>query len=406
MLNNFLNKLTFRRNFWQTASFSQIGELYISRLMRSVAVNLGSAFMSVYMLKNGYSITAVAVFWASYFGIKMILTMPLAQMIAMIGAKKAIIISNLLYVPAMISFMFLVEAGWWAIGIAVVFQAISTSLYDVSYMISFSRLKSSSSAGKQVAIMDIVEKAARGLSPLLGGLLAMFVDPRAAIGASILFFVIAAWPMTRSADTMTTGFRLAPKNFPWKLASRSLLVELPIGFDIFASGSAWSIFLASVIFTAGGDRVYAELGLLTTLILLVSIVSAHAYGKLIDRKAGGQLLFWTALANVFIHLFRAFVRTPVAAIGSNAANEVATTGYSMAVTRGLLDVADNSGYRVFYVGMLYTAIYTGATIGALSFAAIIYTASHPQVGFTIFYLLTAAVVSFIMLAKYRIYKPA
>ena len=280
-----------RRHFWRFASFSEVAELYAARIMRTIAINLGAAFMSVYMLKNGYSIVAVSLFWAAYFGFKMLVALPLAQLIAMIGAKKAILISNFLYIPSMIAFIFLPELGMWALIITGVFQTTSAALYDMGYTINFSRIKSADHAGHQVAVMNIAEKVAKGISPLLGGLLAMFVDPRASIAVSTIFFVLAAWPLMRTKDSMTTGFHLAPKGFPWKMARQSLYMQLPIGFDIYASGNAWSIFLASLIFTASGNQVYAELGALTSLILLVSLASTHMYGTLIDKHAGGQLLF-------------------------------------------------------------------------------------------------------------------
>lgn len=402
MVKEILLSLYKRRNFWRFANFSEVAELYTARVLRTIAMNVGAAFMSVYMLKNGYSIVAISLFWAAYFGLKVVTSLPLAQIIAIIGAKKAIIISNFLYIPSMIAFIFLPELGIWALLIAGVSQSTSAALYDMGYLVNFSRVKNTDQAGRQVAIMNIAEKIAKGVSPLLGGLLAMFFDPRASIAVSTLFFIFASWPLMRTKDSMTTGFKLAPKGFPWKMAGQSLFMQLPIGFDVYASGSAWSLFLASLIFTANGNQVYAELGALTSLILLVSLASTHMYGKLIDKHAGGQLLFWTAAGNVIVHVFRALARTPAMAVGTNAANEVMATGYSMAFMRGMFDVADRSGYRVFYVGMSQMMANAGATLAALLLAGVMMVFTV-QGGFTIFYLATAAVVSLILLTRFRIY---
>ena len=67
MAKDILVKLFRRRHFWRFASFSEVGELYTARLMRTIAVNVGAAFMSVFMLKNGYSVVTVSIFWAVYF---------------------------------------------------------------------------------------------------------------------------------------------------------------------------------------------------------------------------------------------------------------------------------------------------------------------------------------------------
>lgn len=357
------------------------------------------------MLKTGYSIVAVSLFWAIYFGIKVVIALPLAQIIAHIGAKKGIMISNFLYMPSMIAFMFLSQFGLMALVVVAIFQSTSAALYNMSYNINFSRVKSSENAGRQVAVMNIAEKIAKGVTPLIGGLIAMYFDPRISIGVSAVFFAFAGWPLMRSGDSMTTGFSLAPKGFPWHKVRSSLVAQVPVGFNTYASDSAWSIFLVSLIFTASGDKVYAELGALTSLILLVSLASTHMYGKLIDRKAGGQLLVWAGLANVFVNIFRALVRTPVAAVGVNAVNEVTTTGYSMAMARGVFDDADRSKYRVFYIGMVEVMANAGATAAALALALVI-SLLRVEHGFMAFYLLTAVVVSLIMLTKFKIYAKA
>lgn len=405
MVKEIVKNILERRHFWRFASFSEVADLYMVRIMRTIGINVGAVFMSVYMLQNGFSVVQVSLFWAAYFGLKAILSLPMAQIIANIGAKKAIVISNILYIPAMIVFIFLPQIGIWALAATCLFQVLSTSLYDIGYLVNFSRVKSVEKAGSQVAAMNITEKVAKAISPLIGGLVAMFFDPRISMAISAIFFVFASWPMIRVPDSMQKGFRLVPKDFPWKLARRSLCIEFPMGFDSYSSSSAWSIFLVCLVFTASSNQVYGQVGAVTSLVLIVSILSTHLYGKLIDERHGGRLLFVSAIGNIAIHLLRVVSRTPLAAVGTNAANEVVSTGYAMAVMRGVFDVADQSGYRVFYIAMTQVAANIGNTISALILAGTIAVAGLSE-GFTLFYIITAAVVSLIALSKFRIYKTA
>ncbi len=404
MFKNIITTIT-AKHFWRTASFSEIGNLHMARLMRIIAINLGAALMSVYMLKIGYSIVFISLFWAAYFIFKSIIMLPLAQLIATIGARKSILVSNILYIPSMISLIYLPEYGMSMLIVNLTFQAVSATLYDLGYLVGLSRLTRGGDAGREVAKMNIAEKIARGLSPLIGGLVAMFFDPRASIIASIVFFIIASWPLVYTIDSMTTGFKLAPSGFPWRKTLRSVLVQVPMGFDYYASTTAWSLFLAVIIFNSTGNQIYAELGAITSLILLISLISAYAYGRLIDRKAGGQLLIWTAMGNVAANLFRVFVRTPVAAIGTNAVHEVVSTGYSMAYTRGMLDIANNTGYRVFYIAMTQLASNLGAGLGALLLAIAIWPLGTAD-GFTVFYVATAVIVVGIGFVRFSVYKNA
>lgn len=403
MLKQFFKNIFLRRRLWRFSSFSEIGELYAVRMMRTIGFYVGASFLSVYMFKEGYSIVSISLFWAAHYAFKVLLMLPLAQLIANIGPNRAIILSNFIYIPAMVLFVFLAELGFWALLVSAFLQSISSALFHMGYTISFSRVKNPEKAGRQVAAMNIAEKVAKGISPLIGGLLAMFFDPRASILASVVFFLLAAWPLVYAKDTMKTGFKLYSHKFPWKEAKSSLVAQFPLGFDIYASGTAWSVFLASLIFTASSNQVYAELGALTSLILGVSLASTYVYGKLIDQKAGGQLLIWSAVGNIASDIFRALVRTPAMAVSTSATKEFVMTGYSMAFMRGMLDEADRSGFRVFYVGMANLVTNIGSLIAALILAGTV-ALLETKGGFTVFYLLSAAVASMLLLAKFRLYR--
>ncbi len=381
-----------------------MGQLHVARLVRTIAINLGAGLIAVYMYKIGYSLVFISLFWVAYFMLKVVIMLPLAQLIASIGPRKSIIISNFLYVPSMIAFMFVEQYAMPMLVITVIFQTSSAALYDMGYLVGLSRLsRDSSRGGRAVAMMKIAETVAKGLSPLIGGILAMMFDPRASLVVSLLFFVLASIPLIKMVDSMKTGFRLAPRGFNWKQATQSLLVQIPIGFDYYASTTAWSLFLVVLIFASGGNEVYAKLGALTSLILVVSLVSAYAYGKLIDKKAGGQLLVWTAIGSVVSNLFRVFVRTPIAAIGTNAAHEMMATGYSMAYTRGMMDTANQTGYRVFYVAMTQLTVNLGAGLAALVLAVIIALLGD-SIGFSVFYAITSVVVIGIAFVRFSVYK--
>jgi hypothetical protein len=95
----------------------------------------------------------------------------------------------------------------------------------------------------------------------------------------------------------------------------------------------------------------------------------------------------------------------VAAIGTNAAHEVMSTGYSMAYMRGMIDVANHTGYRVFYIAMTQLTANLGAAIGALLLAGIIALLGSAT-GFSAFYIATAVVVTGIAFARFSVYKNA
>src|SRR5690606_35301784 len=134
-------------------------------------------------------------FWTLYCVYKIIVALPVAKYAATFGPKHGILLSNLLYIPALVVFSFVPRWGIPALIAVVAIQGVSATLYSVSHLIDFSKVKSLDHAGKEIAFMNIVEKIATGLSPLLGGLLALLAGPQVTIWVAAALFGLASLPL-------------------------------------------------------------------------------------------------------------------------------------------------------------------------------------------------------------------
>lgn len=403
MIHQLIHRLLLRRHFWRYASFSEISELYASRMMRMMAINMSAAFVSVFLYQNGYSVQFLAGYWALFFLLKVVIAMPAAKYAAMFGPKHGILLSNLLYIPSMILYAFVPDWGIPALVVTAILQAYSAVLYDLCYLIDFSKVKSIEHAGKEIAYMNIVEKIAKGLSPFIGGLLAFLVSPEATMVAAALLFAFSSVPLFKTGEPTKTRQKLVFRGFPWRIAWRSLVAESAIGFDAVASGTVWSLLVAIGILGTATNSVYAELGLLLSVVLLAAIAASHMYGRLIDRRRGGDLLKAAVVGNSLVHLTRPFVTSPVVVGSVNVANEIATTGYAMAFTRGMFDTADLSGHRITYLGWIEVVANLGAAIGGLVFWLLV-TYMGDIDGMRAIFFIAAPVVLIIMTPKFRIYQ--
>jgi MFS family permease len=404
MINQFIHRLLLRRHFWRHATFSEVAELYASRMLRMLAINMSASFVSVYLYQNGYSIPFIATYWVGFFLFKTIVALPAARYAATFGPKHGILLSNILYIPSMVIFAFVPEWGIPAIVIAGAMQGLSAALYDLCHLIDFSKVKSVDHAGKEIAYMYIVEKVATGLSPLIGGILAFVAGPQTTMLAAGLLFALAAFPLFKTGEPTPTGQKLVFRDFPWKLAWRSLVAETAIGFDGLASSSAWSLLVAvSVLGIHADNQVYAQLGALLSVVLLAALAASYVYGTLIDRKRGRELLRIAVISNSLVHLTRPFVGSAQVVAGVNAANEAATTGYAMSFLRGMFDTADLSGHRITYLGCIEVALNFGAMLSAISVLLFI-LALGPIPGMKSFYFLVAAVALLIATPKFRLHR--
>ncbi len=393
-----------RRHFWRHASFSEIAELYSSRLLRMLAINIVASFMSIFLYQQGYGVIFIAAFWALVFAFRAVISLPAAALVARIGPKHGILLSNILFIPSMVAFALVSQYGPWMLAVVGFFQGISAVLYVISYNIDFSKVKSADHAGKEIAYMNIIEKITTGLSPLIGGVLAFFVGPEVVLAISAALFALAAIPLLQTAEPVAPRQKLDFKGFPWHLVRGMGVAHWAYGFDVFTSGTIWSLFSAIfIIGIASTNEVYLINGVLMSVVLLAAIAASYAYGRLIDRKRGLELMRVAVAANALTHLSRPFITSPVGIAGLNIANEAATTGYVMSYSRAVYDNADLSGRRTTYLGILELIASVGAGCAALSVVALAMFFGE-QHGLQVFFFMAGTVVLLVWTARFPMFR--
>lgn len=391
-----------RRHFWRYASFSEIAELYMSRTIRVIAMNIVSGFTSVYLYEAGYNLNFIMVFWLSYYLLKIPLAFFAGFFVARFGPKHGILVSNLLYVPAMTSLGFMPNVGLPSIVLWGAFMAMSVAIYQVSYTVDFSKVKNVDHAGKELAFMNILERVSVGISPIIGGLIALWFGLQFVIWAAAILFVFSALPLLGSIEPTRTRQKLTICGFPWKTTIQSIIANSGVGFDYVTTGIVWSLFIVIVVFPTAGWDVYVKLGILSSVTIITAIAASYAYGKLIDKSKGNNLLKISVIANSIVHIMRPFVQTPFMIVGVNITNEAATMGYSMSFMRGVFDTADISGFRIMYLSMMDAAANLGAVIACSVLIACNVIFGDIE-GLKIFFFIAAGYVLMIGAAKFNIY---
>ena len=407
MIDKLINSLLRRRHFWRHATFSEVAELYASRLLRIFAVHMVSLFVVVYLYNQGYSLVFIALYLACYFVAKAPLAILASMFVARFGPKHTILLANLMYIPALIVFSVVPEASAsHALIVVILFgalQSIGATFYDYAYMVNFSKVKHAEHAGKELGYMHIIEKIGSIVSPIIGGLLATLFSPVVVIIVAACLFGVAALPLLRTAEPTRTHQKIRWAGFPWRTSIRSVIAQSGIGFDVVATGSVWSLFLLTIVFAAQQDGIYAIIGVLTAVGMAVAFISAFLFGRLIDKKAGGILLKYGVIAKSAGHIMRPLTGNMIGAAGINIGSEVATTSYSMAFTRGMFDVADYSGFRLTYLLLIEIAVNLGAALAA-GIAALLLWLFEPRYAFTLFFIVTALYVLIIASPRFSLYK--
>lgn len=404
MLQSFIHRLLARRHFWRYATFDEVAELYASRMMRLLAQYMINLFVALYLFQQGYSVLFIAGYFLISFLGRAIISYPTALLVAKYGPKHGILAGNLLYIPALVCFTFVPEYGVSAIIGFGVFQALSMVVYDLSFLVDFSKVKHVKHAGKEIGYMQILERLTASLSPLIGGLIAFLIAPEVTMWFSAILFALASWPLLRTAEPVKTNQKLQFRGFPWRTTWRTMRAETAVGWDIFASNTVWILFQAVVVFAGSSDDIYLKVGAFASITVFTSFVAAYVFGRLIDRRRGNDLLRIATIGNALTHVFRAFVTTPTSVAGVNITNEIATTGYSMAFQRGVFDTADITGRRIVYIFFIEVALNLGAAFGCLVFILLIVTMPTTALAMQVFFVLTALYVLLLMTGRFQLYR--
>ena len=403
MIKTFLYRLLEKRHFWRYASFSEIAELYTSRTLRVIAMNIVSGFTSVYLYECGKSLSFIITFWLCFYLLKIPFSFLSGYFVGFFGPKHGILISNLLYVPAMVSLGLMPIFGDICILMWGIFMAISGSVYYTCYMVDFSKVKNVEHAGKEIAFMNILEKIAVGVSPIIGGLVALYFNLGVVIWMAAALFAFSALPLFWSGEPVKTNRKLNFIGFPWRMTFRSMFAQVGVGFDYVTTAMAWSLFIVIAIFPGAGWDIYVKLGFLSSVTILAAIAASYTYGRIIDRSKGGRLLKYSVIANALVHVSRPFATTPASIVGTNITNEVATMGYNMSFMRGVFDTADMSGHRTMYFCISGIIIDIGGALACSVLLACVSIYGNIY-GLRAFFFFAALFVLLIGTANFRLYR--
>lgn len=403
MLQQIIHRLLKRRHFWRYATFSEVAELYTSRLMTVFALRFVLMFVSVYLYRLGYGLEFIALFWMAYLLVKALSAWPAAKIAAHFGPKHGMLYANIIFATSLGLLAFTEVLGIYALVLWCIFQGFAGTLNNLCYLIDFSKVKNIEHAGKEIGYMTIIEKIAAGLSPLLGGLAATLFGPPAAMILSALMFAFSAVPLLRTAEPTRLNQKLSFKGFPWRQTWRGFRANAGLGADIFASGHGWVIFITAIVFVGDGSEIYAKIGLLASLGFVIVLASSYVYGRMIDHRQGLLLLKVSVIANSVVHLLRPTVNSAVGVVASNTVNDVTTTGFTMAFVRGQFDSADSSGFRIVYLYLMEVSVNLAGAVSAGVLALLLMSYSDVA-AFSLFFVAIAAVTLLIATPRFPLYR--
>jgi len=263
----------------------EAGQFFVSVTIRSLALGMVAIFEPIYLyLHFGKSVSHVLLFWAAFSGLFALTVVFGGRVMAKIGLKKTMLLSNVFYFIYYISLFFLSSVPI-LIPVALLARAIGASLFWPAFHTDFVRIANSKNRAENVGKMSFVGLLAGIIGPVIGGLILTGLGYMSLFTVVLITLFTSNLPLLMSqeryeeyTDTYKGAWKRMFKNKDISISLASLGIEGAI--DAFV----WPIF----IFTLGLS--YGQMGAISTFTILISAMFAWYMGKIASRQNKYQLL--------------------------------------------------------------------------------------------------------------------
>ncbi len=346
MLKKIVHRFLQPRHFWREVGFDELSELYISSMLKTFATTLLMVFVPFYLFQHSYTIPAIFAVYGFFFLGRVAADVASGYMVARFGPKHTMIASCMFQIASTALFLTVPTHHWpiWLLGVP---WGISASLYFIAYHVEFSKIKHTKHAGREIGYMNMMEKLGAVVGPLVGGIAGTLFGSQYIFLIAIITLFGSLWPLFLSREPVRTHQHLDFKGLPIAKVRRDLMAWSFLGIENTLCINLWPFYVSLF---ALGSGVYAKLGLLSAVSVIVGIAAAYSVGKIVDSRSGRKLLRVSVATNALSYVFRPFVNSIVPALAVTMANDIITTGYRMPYVKGMYAAADDlPGHRIVYI---------------------------------------------------------
>lgn len=401
MLKQKLTTFLRRSHFWRDVGFDELSELYISNLLRSLALTIFAIFVPFYLYQNGYSGAMILVTFGLFFVTRAVLDIAAGFFVARFGPKHSMIVSCVLQIVNALVLLSVPQFNWHPAVIAIPWGA-SASFFFVSYHVAFSKIKHLTKVGHELGYMQTFERIGVLIGPIVGGIVGSVFGPQYIFIVAASLLCVSLWPLFLTAEPVQTRQKISFKDFEVSKIKADLFAYACLGIENTLCMNSWPLYVS--VFVLSG-AVYAQLGALSAAGVLAAIVSAKLIGRVTDTTMAKQMLRFSVILNAILYVFRPFVQGIWSVFAINIANDAINAGYRMPFLKGMYAAADDlPGYRIVYIASM-ESVASIAKATVWFFLAILAATLSLRVVLWVAFALAAIASIGIMTERFKVYNP-
>jgi MFS transporter, DHA1 family, inner membrane transport protein len=307
---------------------STVNLLNLHYWIHSIALSGGAAFLCVYLLKLGISVTGVLVALALILVGRFVIR-PIVIGLAVWSGLRAMVVAGTLLSASQYLFLAEVHGTGFALAALIAVSAVGDTAYWTTYHAYFAALGDDEFRGQQIGVREAIAAIVGIASPLATGWLLVACGPRVAFGTTSVIAALAVLPLLWAPNVEVA------QHMPGALraALPGMLLFMADGWIAAGCWFVWQI----ALFISLGESLLAYGGALA-FAALVGAIAGLTLGRQIDAGHGKQAVYWACGTLVLIVVLRA----------------VATGNATVAVAANALGALG----ACLYVPTLMTAVYT------------------------------------------------
>jgi MFS transporter, DHA1 family, inner membrane transport protein len=342
---------------------SAINRIYMHVGLQSFAFNSGSAFVFVYLLKEGMALPLVFLTISLMILSRLIFRMAVVPIVNRVGLRNGLIIGTTIEASGFLFLANVHSVDLWLIAYVAI-AACGTAFYWTCYHACVARLGDEEHRGAQVSAREAIFALTGIIGPIFGGFVLTVFGPFYAFAAAAIFNALAVIPLLALPYMVIlpeSKIQRDAKLFAFGLSFSDGVVALAVNFG-------WRI----VLFKSLGENFNAYAGAIA-FASIAGAVMGLGVGRLIDLghhkrsvQIGLAFMVVTVLAEAFGYT------TVWGAVAANMIGAVAGPLYMSAIMAPLYNVAKASACTFRFNAIAENGFDTGAGLGCLIVAGLVY----------------------------------
>lgn len=296
-------------------------ELLWSHSFRSVAENLISILVPVYLYNIGYSISEVMLYLLLQGVFWFLLIYPMLKFINAVGTKRAMAFSMLGNITTFILLATL-PSHHWPLAVISLVSGWQTAVYWLAFRRSFARSLAHRRVGRYVSFWSALTTLSSGLAPAIGGAVATIFGITATYYLAVCLFVVAAVPLLRGEEFVRhERFALSVADVRRNL--RDFFANFSESWHDNTQNYLWPLYIFLLLPS------YAGVGILSSVMVLSSVIIALYVGRREEVKGERHYLREGTSVTGVVHVLQTLAQNAGQVFGINV---LAGVGYALYLT--------------------------------------------------------------------------